>query len=211
MLKTKRERSVGYHNDAKDKKEKKCWCLVLTKGAKSLYQIIDSERIAGINTDKLISCGVDFAKAIQHMHRKNMVHADIKPRNVIRHTDGDFKLIDLDASVEVGEELTGKKKSTAFMSPELAKAEFSPNESVEELMKRKKEKKEEQRKLDDDDDAKYDEMTKEIKELIDKIKMCNQEVNFTNEANKSMDIWGFAVTMYYFFTNKKPLFRFYIV
>merc|ERR1712161_89430 len=101
-----------YHNDAELKNEKKCWCLVLAKGAKSISQIIHSERIAGIKTDKLIKCGVDFAKAIQHMHEKNMIHADIKPRNVIRDTAGDFKLIDLDASVEIGEELTNKKKST---------------------------------------------------------------------------------------------------
>merc|ERR1712238_144846 len=174
-----------YHNDAELKNEKKCWCLVLAKGAKSISQIIHSERIAGIKTDKLIKCGVDFAKAIQHMHEKNMIHADIKPRNVIRDTAGDFKLIDLDASVEIGEKLTDKKKSTAFISPELAKAEFFSNESVEELEKRRKEKRKVKRK----------------------IKMCNQEGNDTIKANKSIDIWGFGVTMYNFFTNGEPLFR----
>merc|ERR1712161_44549 len=127
-----------YHNDDKDKDVKKCWCLVLTKGAKSIHQIIDSEQIAGIRTDKLISCGKDFAKAIRHMHDVKMIHADIKPRNVIRHTDGDYKLIDLDASVRVGEKFARKKKSTAFISPELAKAEFPSNESVEELKKQRK-------------------------------------------------------------------------
>ena len=196
-----------YHNDAELKNEKKCWCLVLAKGSKSISQIIHSERIAGIKTDKLIKCGVDLAKAIQHMHEKNMIHADIKPRNVIRDTAGDFKLIDLDASVEIGEKLTDKKKSTAFMSPELAKAEFFSNESVEELEKRRKEKRKELRELDDDNEAKYEEITLEIRELKRKIKMCNQEGNDTIKAKKSIDIWGFGVTMYNFFTNGEPLFR----
>merc|ERR1712238_418201 len=189
----------------------KCWCLVLTKGAKSIHQIIDSEQIAGIRTDKLISCRKDFAKAIRHMHDVKMIHADIKPRNVIRHTWGDYKLIDLDASVRVGEKFARKKKSTAFISPEHAKAEFPSNESVEELKKQREENYEKNCLLgcDDDDDsvAKREELAKEVLELNEKIKMCNQELNGTIEANESIDIWGFGVTMYYFFTNKKPLFR----
>merc|ERR1712238_555213 len=176
-------------------------------GAKSISQIIHSERIAGIKTDKLIKCGVDFAKAIQHMHEKNMIHTDIKPRNVIRDITGDFKLIDLDASVEIGEKLTDKKKSTAFISPELAKAEFFSNESVEKLQQKCKKKFDELKQLKYGDDVTLDEITEEVKELKRKIKMCNQEWNDTIKANKSIDIWGFGVTMYNFFTNSEPLFR----
>merc|ERR1712238_274364 len=196
-----------YHNDAELKNEKKCWCLVLAKGAKSISQIIHSERIAGIRTDKLINCGVAFAKAIQHMHENNMIHADIKPRNVIRDITGDFKLIDLDASVEIGEKLINKKKSTAFMSPELAKAEFSSNESVEDLEEQCKKKFDELKQLKYGDDVTLDEITEEVKELKRKIKMCNQEWNDTIKAKISIDIWGFGVTMYNFFTNSEPLFR----
>merc|ERR1712238_250713 len=181
-----------YHNDDEFKNENKCWCLVLAKGSKSISQIIHTERIAGIKTDKLINCGVDFAKAIQHMHEKNMIHADIKPRNVIRDITGDFKLIDLDASVEIGEKLINKKKSTAFMSPELAKAEFFSNESVEDLEEQCKEKFDELKQLKYGDDVTLDEITEEVKELKRKIKVCNQEWNDTIKANKSIDIWGFG-------------------
>merc|ERR1712161_28528 len=181
-----------YHNDDEFKNKNKCRCLVLAKGSKSISQIIHTERIAGIKTDKLINCGVDFAKAIQHMHENNMIHADIKPRNVIRDITGDFKLIDLDASVEIGEKLTDKKKSTAFMSPELAKAEFSSIESVEKLQQKCKKKFDELKQLKYGDDVTLDEITEEVKELKRKIKMCNQEWNDTIKANKSIDIWGFG-------------------
>ena len=36
---------------------------------------------------------------------------------------------------------------------------------------------------------------------------CNQEGNYTIKAKISIDIWGFGVTMYNFFTNSEPLFR----
>ena len=103
------------------------------KGAKSLYDIIDSERIAGKECNKLRCYGLDLAQAINHMHEKGAVHTDIKPRNVVRTSDGDIKLIDLDASVSVGDVLTQKKKSTAYVSPEVAKVEFQVQESIVDL------------------------------------------------------------------------------
>ena len=57
-----------YHKDVPDIKGKISSCLVLGRGSKSLYQIIVSERIAGFDTNKILSFGLDLAKAIEHLH-----------------------------------------------------------------------------------------------------------------------------------------------
>jgi hypothetical protein len=53
---------------------------------------------------------------VQHLHSKGIIHADIKPLNIIR--DGTkWKLIDFDASCKIGE-FIGWKSSTAYIPPE---------------------------------------------------------------------------------------------
>jgi len=189
--------------------------LILTKGLKSLHQIIDTERIAGKNSDKIVEYGRDLAKAIKHMHDKDTIHADIKPRNVIRASDGDIKLIDLDASVEVGSPLTKKKKSTAFISPEVARIEFKPEETLEVVNKKLKEKRNKRNEVEGMKE--HREMVKllneEINELQGKMEIleenegCNSSITTpSNQENFSLDIWGFGVTMYPLFTNKETLF-----
>lgn len=114
----------------------------MTKGSKRSHQIIDTERITG--QTQLRSCITQkiLQITIRHMHELNIVHADIKPHNVIHASDGDIKLIDLDASVKVGDVLTKKKKSTLFVLPEVTKIEFQPKERLDDIIKEIEEKKE---------------------------------------------------------------------
>ena len=61
---------------------------------------------------------------MRHLHSHNLIHADIKPRNIMRHgsaTEGViFKLIDMDAAAIIGER-AGLKISSAYCPPELAR------------------------------------------------------------------------------------------
>ena len=124
-----------YHTKAEDKKGNVCWCLVLMKGNKSFRHITDSECIAGRGKHKLLCYEADLARATKHMHDSGTIHTDIKPRNAIRVSDGDIILFDLDATVQAGEGLSGKKKITAYISPEVARVEFQVQETLEHMNK----------------------------------------------------------------------------
>ena len=67
------------------------------------------------------------------MHEKDTIHAYVIPQNIIRASDGDIKLIDFNATVRVGKDLTNKKKSTAYISPEVTNVEFYVTESLDDL------------------------------------------------------------------------------
>ena len=199
-----------YHkgNEVLDEYGNKCYCLVMAKGTKSLHQIIDSERIAGRDVDTIQFYGKDVAKAIKHIHDKGYIHGDMKPRNVIRAPDGDMKAIDLDATVLIGEDLSNKKKSTAYISPEVARIEFPITESIEDLQKELKEAQDQLAKQNFESFKAFFE--NECEKLRTKIDLINEnKEDSTNDlkADIRMDIWGFGLTMYYLCTNKESLFK----
>jgi serine/threonine protein kinase len=68
---------------------------------RSLEHIISAERIAGVDIDKIRHFANGIGKALLHLHRdKGLVHADFKPRNIVR-MHSEWKLIDFDAAVQV--------------------------------------------------------------------------------------------------------------
>ncbi len=76
-------------------------CLVMPAAERSLQHIIDAERIAGHDLSKIVFFSKDIGKALNYLHSEHkLVHADFKPRNIIR-IGGDYKLIDFDAAVKV--------------------------------------------------------------------------------------------------------------
>ena len=59
-----------------------------------------------------------LALGLCHMHAKGKLHADFKPLNLVRMDDGTWRLIDFDATVEIGNPV-GAKTSSAYCPPEM--------------------------------------------------------------------------------------------
>lgn len=94
------------------------YCLVMPLGDRNLFVAIKQERFAGVNMGEVKHVFKQLLECVDHMHSKNTLHADIKPLNLVR-VAGRWKLIDLDASCEIGEDAVGLKSSTAYMPPEV--------------------------------------------------------------------------------------------
>ena len=77
-------------------------CLVMPAAERSLQHIIDAERIAGHDLSKILFFAKDIGTALNYLHssEQKLVHADFKPRNIVR-IGGHYKLIDFDAAVKV--------------------------------------------------------------------------------------------------------------
>ena len=105
-------------------------------------------------------------------------------------SDGDIKLIDFNATVRVGKDLTNKKKSTANISPEVAKVGFYVTESLDNLVKLKNKRLEERILLEEEGDDGFDEIAEEIRKLKGNIKMIknNSTTQEGLKASKTMDI-----------------------
>ena len=54
---------------------------------------------------------------IDHMHKKGVLHADLKPLNITR-MDGQWLAIDLDAVCEIGKDPVGSKSSSVYIPSE---------------------------------------------------------------------------------------------
>ena len=63
--------SVLRHHDAER-------CLVMPRADRSLDQAIRAERFAGHDLPQVVSIARDLALALQEMHRRGFVHADVK-------------------------------------------------------------------------------------------------------------------------------------
>ena len=98
--------------------------LVLAAGERSLAAVIDAERAAPRWQSKCVRAKREVAEALAALHDAGVVHGDVKARNVLRVSDGTYKLIDLDAAAPVGG-YVGAKLSTAVAAPELLAARAS--------------------------------------------------------------------------------------
>ena len=58
-----------------------------------------------------------LTRCVQYMHGPGVLHADLKPLNIVR-VGAQWKLIDLDAACEIGNEHMGHKSSSAYVPPE---------------------------------------------------------------------------------------------
>ena len=92
--------------------------IVMPAAERNLLTILVQERVTfeGIRS-MLFALG----NCLQHMHTKGKIHGDVKPLNIVRTYEDEFKLIDFDATVEVGKPI-GAKASTAYIPPELVTA-----------------------------------------------------------------------------------------
>ena len=60
-----------------------------------------------------------MAEALDHLHLKGRIHADLKPLNVVR-VGATWQLVDLDVSCAIGDPFGTKKPSLGYCPPEMA-------------------------------------------------------------------------------------------
>jgi serine/threonine protein kinase len=85
-----------------------------------LHNIIRREK--QITLDEGIKLGIDIATAIKHLWNINMVHRDVKPRNIMRRSSGGYVLLDTGLAFDLSDEsLTAAFMTVGtpiYMSPE---------------------------------------------------------------------------------------------
>lgn len=93
---------------------------------KTLKQIIAEE--APFNSNRILNVAIDIASALQHAHKKNIIHRDIKPQNILITDEGVLKVADfgiaraVDSSTVV---TTGNAiGSVHYFSPEQARGGY---------------------------------------------------------------------------------------
>lgn len=86
---------------------------------------MDEERVLGI--------GLMMARALDHAHRNNLIHRDVKPDNIILTKDGVAKLCDLGlAKMETHEgDEPARMGTAAYISPEQARGEHDLTERAD--------------------------------------------------------------------------------
>ena len=95
----------------------KLYLLVMPLADRNLFVALKQERWAGKSMEEVRHVFVQLVHCVEHMHEKGVLHADLKPLNIVR-TEGQWTLIDLDAACEIGEESVGHKSSSAYVPPE---------------------------------------------------------------------------------------------
>jgi serine/threonine protein kinase len=95
----------------------KLFCAVMPLANRNLFVAMKQEHFAGVDQEQVRHTFTELCRSVQHMHERGVIHADIKPLNVMR-LEGTWRLIDLDASCRIGIDPVGSKSSSAFVPPE---------------------------------------------------------------------------------------------
>ena len=95
------------------------YCIVMPAAERTLRSVLFHEHIAGREWDMLRLIAKQLLVALGHMHDKGFIHGDLKPLNIMR-VDGTYRLIDLDASVNLNtQKYISNKYSSGFVPPEM--------------------------------------------------------------------------------------------
>lgn len=97
--------------------------LGVDRGTGGMYAILercDGPALADagrLDLDEVVTLAGDVLRALDHLHRLDLVHGDIAPTNVLRH-QGRFKLLDLGAGGRRGEREGTTSGALPFVAPE---------------------------------------------------------------------------------------------
>ena len=74
-----------------------------------------------------------MTSALSYLKEQGIVHADIKPANILTDGEKNFKLADFGLATEVGKESIGKLGTPYYMTPEMLSQSKAPYVSVHEM------------------------------------------------------------------------------
>ena len=92
------------------------YCIIFPAGNRNLTEVLASEIHDKVEFMK--AAGYHFIKCLHHMHRRGLIHGDVKPQNILR-VGTEWVLIDLDSSARIGSGYAGIKTRSAYAPPEL--------------------------------------------------------------------------------------------
>jgi len=179
-----------------------------------LDEIIRNEHIAGNNINHIQFFARDIASSLKHIHSANAIHADFKPRNIVR-LHGKYILIDFDSCTAINEAYSSEKISSAFVPPELARIKFRPKKSLQSLRVSRDSLKKKRRTLllndADSDEDEIDSLGRQIKSLTNQILQLEEERENGKtgkvKAIPTYDVWSFGCVMYCMLTKGLDLFK----
>ncbi len=102
------------------------FCIVMPAASRNLQQILNQENIVAKEWDQIRDIFKTLVTCTNYLHSKGVIHGDVKPLNIMRSSDGKILLIDLDASVKIGDAIS-VKCSPAYCPPELVRVDIDTN------------------------------------------------------------------------------------
>ena len=92
--------------------------LIRMELLKSLPEHIAAHRMT---EREILKLGMDICRALEDCRKKNIIHRDIKPGNIMLNENGDFKLADFGIARELdkGEASMSNKGTYSYMAPEM--------------------------------------------------------------------------------------------
>lgn len=94
------------------------YCIIMPAANRNLQQILLQEDVAGKDMRAVRRMMQELTSCLLQVHECGIIHADLKPLNVMRTAEGSLVLIDFDASTKFGDAV-GVKCSSAFCPPEM--------------------------------------------------------------------------------------------
>jgi serine/threonine protein kinase len=79
------------------------------------------DQVPPLSLPKLVRVFAQIAAGLAHMHRRNVLHADMKPNNVMLSRSGEVKIIDYGLAWVKGEPKGRVQGTPEYMAPETAK------------------------------------------------------------------------------------------
>lgn len=108
--------------------------LFKVSGLGLVMELVDATPLSEIPRPPLAQCVRIFlkvAQALQHMHDRGFVHADMKPLNILVNEEGEPKIIDLGQACKIGTVKDRVQGTPGFLAPEQsARQEITPQTDV---------------------------------------------------------------------------------